>query len=273
MYDLGGRAVVALIAILAVGLVALPSTVSLFAGQHYWYAISGGGSQIPCEKCHADVYVELNNNPYHENLECEHCHRGVNLSKLPKGMQSYSSNYGEGIYPGIGAHAASPVSCLICHSGKKSEVPSWSEAWNHSHYEYTCSNDVCHTPSPTFFPPVAGGFGVTGQPDDTGIYAAHRKFVLEARNESTMMSANEACIACHTHVAVKIKWEHKRSLEFDLSLGNPLTVSTGAHNWTISNWNVNGTATAYVWGNTTGNGSTTYSANYWPGEVPGNIYE
>jgi len=33
---------------------------------------------------------------------------------------------------------------------------------------------------------------------DTGEKAAHKKFVLDAMNESLMEGANEACIACHT---------------------------------------------------------------------------
>jgi len=46
------------IAVVAVGLFALPSTVSLFSGQHRWYNISGTGNEIPCIKCHADIYDE-----------------------------------------------------------------------------------------------------------------------------------------------------------------------------------------------------------------------
>ena len=257
-----GRTILTIVITLAIGVLVLPSTVSLFAGQHYWYDINARGNDIPCEKCHADVYEELKNNPYHEELTCDLCHRAINIS--------YASGYYNG--PDMsyewGAHAASTVSCLVCHSGRDS-----GEGNLHEHHEVVADCSVCHSPSPTDYPPIAGGFGVTGQADDTGIYAAHRKFVLEAKNSSMMMSANEACIACHTHVAVKIKWNHSRSLEFNIGFGDPITTANGPHNWTISNWSINGTATAIVWGNTTGNGSTNYGAIQWPGKVPGVNYQ
>ena len=260
-----GRLVLIMIALFAIGVLVLPSTVSLFAGQHVWYDISGGNitdTQIPCEKCHADIYEELRNNPIHEEFECEYCHRAYDIT--------YAYDDSGNVVPGKEAHAASVISCLVCHSSGDSG-PNTGEGALHASWHSGESNlrcTVCHSPS---YPPLAGGFGVTGQANDTGIYAAHRKFVLEAKNSSMMMSANEACIACHTHVAVKIKWNHSRSLEFNIGFGDPITTANGPHNWTISNWSINGTATAIVWGNTTGNGSTSYWSG-WPGNVD-NIYE
>ncbi len=87
------------IVLISVGVVILPETVSIFYGQHEWYSISGEGNQIPCRKCHADVYEELKNNPYHTNFTCELCHRGVKLT--------YASDYGGSVYGGNEAHAAS----------------------------------------------------------------------------------------------------------------------------------------------------------------------
>ncbi|MDL5501876.1 MAG: hypothetical protein QSU88_01535, partial [Candidatus Methanoperedens sp.] len=66
---------------------ALPSTMSLFAGQHSFYNIDATGNQIPCQKCHGDVKAELgsnaNTNPAagpltpgpHAAFKCEYCHR------------------------------------------------------------------------------------------------------------------------------------------------------------------------------------------------------
>ena len=116
----------------------------------------------------------------------------------------------------------------------------------------------------------AGGFGLTevddGSTGDTGNKSAHLKFVLEAMNDTTMAGANEACLACHTMIGVKINWTHARSLEFDVGVGDPMATETGMHNWTVSEWSVNGTANATVWGNTTGTGETTYWDD-WPGNV------
>ncbi len=259
---MNGRIILIAIVLLAVGVLILPSTVSLFAGQHYWYNINKSGNQIPCEKCHADVFEELNqsisksryhdfnNNHKADREDCAACHR-ANTSI------TYASDNSTTWQAGRQAHAASVVACMLCHE------------WNPQNINSTEVGSV----------PAAGGFNVSTSlsPYDygtnNGTYAAHNAFIAEAIKNSTLQDSNEACIACHTHVAVKIKWEHKRALEFNVSLGTSITTSTGTHNWTITEWNLNGTATAIVWGNTTGNGTTTYGNIVWPGNVSGVNYK
>jgi len=73
----------AIIALVGIGVFALPSTMSLFAGQHSWYNIDETGNQVPCEKCHGDVAAEMGANvdPItgtpgpHAMMSCEFCHR------------------------------------------------------------------------------------------------------------------------------------------------------------------------------------------------------
>ncbi len=240
--------ILVLAVVISLGIYLLPATVSIFLGQHNWYNISQAGNQIPCKKCHADIHEELASNPYHENFDCELCHRGVNIT--------YASDFNGDVYGGNEAHAASTLSCMICHSYKKSANPPWSEAYNHSHREYSCSVDVCHTPSPTFYPPVAGGFGITGQSYDTGEYAAHRKFVLDAKNSSLMESANEACISCHTHTAVKLNFTHFGAFEFDVDLAQNKVSNFGLNTSTV--------IIKVIWGNQSGRGWTTYPGASWP---------
>jgi len=283
------------VTIVAIGIFALPSTVSLFAGQHVWYDLSAGTNDVPCEKCHADVYEEMQSgaNGAHRNLTCAMCHRTPfhNTYNPSSGHYEATSNYtyasgeGGGSTPGKEAHAAATIECMDCHGIKL-------DGGHFKHTEdpeYDSGNEncwKCHGTSPSnaksrgewdFI--SAGGFGFdttttdSGKPyPDTGEKAAHLKFVLDAINDTTMKGANEACIACHTHIAVKLNWTHARSLEFDIGLDDPVTdTSTGVHNWNMTGWTHNGTANATVWGNTTGNGSTSYHDN-WPGNVDG-IYE
>lgn len=74
---------IALIALVGIGLYALPQTMALFAGQHSFYNIDPTGNQIPCEKCHGDVKAELDSNVNvatgtkapHASMKCEFCHR------------------------------------------------------------------------------------------------------------------------------------------------------------------------------------------------------
>src|SRR5659263_155400 len=109
------------IALLAVGLVALPETLALFAGQHDWYAIDQAGGQasgvygVPCAKCHADVQTQMNgmvNGGAHKNgTTCEECHI---VSQLQKG----------GTVGGTGnIHAATAPACMDCHDGSFTGAP------------------------------------------------------------------------------------------------------------------------------------------------------
>jgi hypothetical protein len=72
-----------IIALVGIGLYALPQTVALFAGQHSFTNIDPTGNQIECGKCHGDVGAELSGavntqtgtKPPHAVMKCEFCHR------------------------------------------------------------------------------------------------------------------------------------------------------------------------------------------------------
>ena len=90
----------AIIALVGIGVFALPSTMSLFAGQHSFYNIDATGNQIPCQKCHGDVKAELSSNGNtdpskgpitpgpHAAFKCEYCHR------IEQGSASGDNAYG-----------------------------------------------------------------------------------------------------------------------------------------------------------------------------------
>ncbi len=85
----------ALVALVSVGVFALPSTVALFAGQHGFVNIDPTGNQIDCIKCHGDIQAELQSEHStvtgtdgpHAGMKCEFCHR------LQIGMSSGDSAY------------------------------------------------------------------------------------------------------------------------------------------------------------------------------------
>ena len=246
--------------------IALPNTVTLFAGQHYWYNLSTSNNDVPCQKCHADILEELEQSNFHvdwgtantaDQRDCEACHRSNNSI-------TYASEDGTTYTPGKQAHAASVVACMLCHQNSSATAtPGVSSASYAGYY--------------------AGGFNITDMgrtspyaySNEThhGHYEAHNAFVAKAIDDSTLQDSNEACVACHTFVAVKINWTHARSLEFDVGLGSPITTDYGPHNWTVTSWTYNGTANATVWGDTYGtNASTSYDSGVWLGEVPGVSY-
>lgn len=89
---------------LALGILVLPSTVTIFAGQHTWYYKEA----LPCEKCHADIADEKTSpNNYHTGCYpvwtgCVLCHQ---VEPLYPGDVSLSE----------GKHAATVVPCDYCH--------------------------------------------------------------------------------------------------------------------------------------------------------------
>jgi|Deesub1362A_J573_1020465.scaffolds.fasta_scaffold00267_43 hypothetical protein len=235
-----GRLALLIVVVLALGFLVLPSTVSLFAGQHDWYDIDTAGNQIPCQKCHADIYVELNGSPYHKGWgtsnttadegDCVACHQANTSITYANGTTNQ---------PGTGAHAAATIACMYCHGDSTTGAP------------------------------VAGGFGLSNLANDTGTYAAHFDFVSTANSSSTiLLDENEACIACHTHVAVKINFTHYKALEFDV------TWNTTSSAYETSNYAINtSTGTVYtIWGNANGDGgllnnsttTTTWGTGTWP---------
>ena len=166
------------VAVIAIGLFAMPSTLSLFAGQHTFY----NGSQVDCAKCHADIFTEVSSvaNNVHTSTQfqnCEGCHR-TNTTTLAglipmNGTSNASTWTGTNVTADGQAHAAVTMECINCHSGVDEEI--------------------------------------------LGTNAAHTAFYNDANTSSTvnMTGANVACIGCHTHAIVNITWT--RSVGYNLT--------------------------------------------------------
>ena len=156
------------VAVIAIGLFAMPSTLSLFSGQHTFY----NGSEVNCEKCHADIYSELGSgsgSTAHTAgvfSQCEYCHKTntTNLSVPINGTAN--ANYtGTNVTDNGQAHAAVTMECIACHTGVDEELQ--------------------------------------------GSSAAHGAY-YNASNLSTagvkMNGANVACVGCHTHAYINVTW-------------------------------------------------------------------
>jgi len=231
------KMVFATIAIVVIGIIALPYAASLFSGEHSWYELSAGGSDVPCEKCHADIadeYQDAFAHPLyapHKTYPCAHCHRVSGFGEKNGSGMNYASGDGSGSTPGKQAHAAVIVECMDCHDlnymwGKPPPPPS-DHHMNNPQYE-TCGwggppeggGRNCHALGGGENIKIirAGGFGLTDfdnmstytywktWPEDTGSKAAHRAFVLDAIENNTLEGANEACIGCHSKVNLKIRF-------------------------------------------------------------------
>jgi hypothetical protein len=233
------------VAICAIGIFALPGTVSLFSGQHSWYDLSASQNDVPCEKCHQDIADEMisEGNGVHCKMTCAMCHRTCFNN------YTYGSGNTSGSTPGKEAHAAATVECMDCHAASENGQYNHAE-WPEYSQSYPATCKKCHLKSiydqEDFI--AAGGFNLTGRSWDTGERAAHMDFVNDSIDDPLMEGANEACIACHTRIGVNISWTKSTTLHFNANEthdgtwiiddftahGQNETVSTYKNNWTNS---------------------------------------
>lgn len=125
------------VAVIAVGLFAMPSTLSLFAGQHTFI----NGSSVDCGTCHGDVKQEMSQgiSTAHSDpvlKKCDGCHGKGNLSDVPltrttKGNANNTLN---------GAHAATTLECVWCHTGVPGEINGSAEAHQPYYYQSWSNN-------------------------------------------------------------------------------------------------------------------------------------
>ena len=149
----------AIIALVGIGVFALPSTMALFAGQHSFYNIDATGNQIPCQKCHGDVKAELSggsaktgSNAPHATFECEYCHRAEKgraagddaYVKSIYADNSYvlitvESNYEAGNYPSTWNHTLQ-IATGTCGAGASAYACSGIDLWGWQNGDKNLSN-------------------------------------------------------------------------------------------------------------------------------------
>lgn len=182
------------IATLAMGMFFIPSTVSLFAGQHTF----DGGGDVSCRKCHEDIYSEIYNSgaglPHVSFGEtCMACHTTgyvwrsfiANVSGMTKGVHGVNKSE-------QGFHAATTVECVFCHDLVPKQITNVSESHTLFFLNATSTRTLYYnngTPKP-----------------NNG-------------NQSVVMlkGANTACVGCHTHVWVNATWVRNSGYGMDIS--------------------------------------------------------
>lgn len=219
------------VAVVAVGLFALPSTMSLFSGQHTWVK----GENVSCKKCHQDIYDELNSNANQVHTDagmaqnCEQCHRTTGLGNVGAnntfGQWMGSDNYaGGGNLTGtvnVTAHAAVTVECLACHgvgnttygvdkglTGVAQELQGNSEAHRNFYYASVSDKEV-------------GDINQTSL-QTAGIRTGPTWYTAGTSNQTVikLKGTNAACIGCHTHAVVNITWNRAVGYDMNVTVNN-----------------------------------------------------
>jgi len=186
------RTLVLLIAVIMLGLFALPNALSLFSGQH---SFDKAGNGTICTKCHSDVAAELAGSAYHTTMindangyQCKACHSAgtINAGLIPTGNQTNGSSginaglnlltgnftYANGTNVTYTLHAAVTVECVSCH------------------YAVNFTDD------------------------------AHRIFADNATQQPWLKGANEACVGCHTKARVEMTWVRKGGYSYEYDVYN-----------------------------------------------------
>ncbi len=205
------RTLLLLIAVIMVGLFALPNALSLFSGQH---SFDKAGNGTICTKCHSDVAAELAGSAYHTfntgNEKCKVCHSAGTMASnlIPSGNRTIGN--GTGASPtglnlvtgtftmangtnvtNLSLHAAVTVECVNCH------------------YAVSWTND------------------------------AHKAFADNSSSMTWLKGANEACVGCHTKTYVNMTWARKGGYNYDYDFMN--STGTLSFNNTFVNVTTNNT--------------------------------
>ena len=99
------KTILLLLAVMAIGMFALPSTLAMYTGQHDFV----NGSNVNCTRCHGAgdaIYEEINGSDMHTQFSCRDCHgySGVYNTVTP------NTNNSTGHAGTLG------VMCLDCHT-------------------------------------------------------------------------------------------------------------------------------------------------------------
>lgn len=207
------------IAAIAIGLVVLPQTIALFSGQHDWYDTFGGSEVLPCIKCHADTYQEISQGGAGTTNDAHRTLGAVGSSGCEE-CHATAVIQGEGAvrFAGGQFHAAAAPLCVDCHNS---------------------SGD----------PTGNGALGATEV--ISGSLEVHKPFVNASDQKNFLRGANEACVACHTHIGVNITWQRATTLVFNAT---EVIDIAGNHTWDIANMNVTGVNITKTVGDPSGTG-------------------
>jgi hypothetical protein len=185
----GIKMVLMLIAVVAVGIFALPSTMSMFGGQHTWYDLASDG--VPCVKCHADIYEEFSRSEVHTSFARRDASDGCCVCHRADSHLTYATGGGSSATPT--AHAASTIACMACHEFNADVRDNNEGPFAHGFEQ------------PSGSPFSYGGAGSPPQGSFISNHTRHNAYVQGAVDSALMEDSNEACIACHTAIPVEIE--------------------------------------------------------------------
>lgn len=203
MAKMDRKSMLLLIAVVAVGLFVLPSTLALYSGQHMFV----NGTNVKCEKCHGTGGGDQISDEIALSNLTDYAQTDINATTT------------------AGKVIHSSYSCRGCHglSGGLKQGVDGRGSGNTTHFGLRVDCISCHLEMNT----TGGEF----------TNDAHRPFVNYSETNRTQGKEDVACISCHTSVAVSatIAWNMNTSVYFI----NATQISGTA--WNINTTYVNAT--------------------------------
>lgn len=219
--------IILVVALIGIGLFVIPSTLSMFAGQHAWYNPSEKG--IPCDKCHV---LES------EELKGSHGPHSTLYGGISKRIYNSSANY-NGTSGFVGGSVFwggdDPNSrCYGCHQVGANF--SASSPLNVTNSSWGDKNDTSHAAVVIYC--VDCHSWVDDALNES--LSAHKEFYygLNTTNSGLLKGGNSACIGCHTSVEVNISWTRPTNITF--------TANKSTGNWAMSSMNATGIETNFT---------------------------
>lgn len=207
------------VAIIAIGLFVIPSTMSMFVGQHQWYSVRTADSQYDlCQRCHPAEVGE-----WKANLARGGAHAAYGTANT--GCFCHQVNNTKLATFGFNATTTGFTFEVFNESGDiNSTAASWEGEWRSNdtqHAAITIDCADCH-------------YNATAQLSKND--SAHKKLY----DESVIAgNANTACMACHTMVGLNITMDRNYG---GLVINASHTIATnGSYVWAV-NVSVNNTA-------------------------------
>ena len=199
------------IALVGIGLFVLPSTLSMFAGQHSWYRLDGNG--VPCTKCHFLEMEELSssNGPHSPGYAGSLYNKSANYSGIP----GYTG--GEFFWA---RNQSAPTDtdtdrCYACHQTAGSSNTSLDAIFQGSWSNY--NNDSAHA-AVAVLCTDCHPWVVSELQGDNATHSDFYNNLITGAYENTLQKENQACIGCHTHVGVNISWERAAFVSYNVSV-------------------------------------------------------
>lgn len=216
------------IAVIGIGLYILPSTLSMFAGQHSWYDPDPDVEGIPCEKCHALEESELMGGGPHSTAYGGDSRTTYNSSANYSGTAGF---VGGSVFWGGGDTSDR---CYGCHQ-IGANYPATSPL-NTTNTTWGERNDTVHAAVVLYC--VDCHSWVDDALNES--LSAHKEFYydINTTNSGLLKGGNSACVGCHTGTGVNISWTRCVNITF--------TADKSSGSWAVGDMDATGNTTNFT---------------------------